>query len=156
MFQPLQGSQKTSLFLNFLDHFWKDFRSPSFDTCLGRPVGNFGPILLNFESHLGLQGGVTKSVFGHFLVILSILVSGVGQEGSRGNPRGAQDLILHDLGSFLGPFLNKNRKKRIPQSIQTDITKGSFGEGTSVSNRGSPRQRELSLGTVAGRPKASG
>ena len=75
--------------------------------------------MLNFESHLVLQGGgVTKSVFGHFLVILSILVSGVGQEGSRGNPRGAQDLILHDLGSFLGPFLNKNRKK-------TDTTKHS-------------------------------
>ena len=83
MFQPLQGSQKTGLFHYFLDHFWKDFRSPSFDTCLGRPVGNFGPILLNFESHLGLQGGGHEvsfwSLFGHFV-----------HPGLRGGARGVQ------------------------------------------------------------------
>ena len=61
-----------------------------------------------------LQGRITKSPIFRNIIICPILVSGRAQEGSRGSPRGAQDLILYDFGTF---FEQKSGK--------TDTTKHS-------------------------------
>ena len=104
MFQPLHGPLKYRLFGHFSHHFWKDFRSPCFDSGFGRPVGNFGSICCILGPVWELQEG------GHEVTFWSFFPSWSQGWGKRG-PGGAPGVPRTCFYMIWGPCLDLSRTK---------------------------------------------